>query len=289
MTPAGQTGGGRQRSLQRDGAIRIEPQTAPAISGSIIVDIPATMCASEVELVVSRTIRNGRLHVFQAPVSPESCRGVIRNTRAGEYYAVLHKARGDRAVIALSRFQLSPRSQITVTPAPLGATLEGRITMAGVPIPDTYVQVLQSSGQGWSWDTRTGGEGRYTLRVQPDGQLCLRVILPRAFNPQHPRCDQFVPGPNAVDVDLRPGTVEVVIEPKAGPIHKTQVLLVISGMSTGVTVTSRIEGRVVDLPFGRHEVRVTTMDYQHTFDSAQVVISAEQPTAVVTLRAPYSQ
>jgi hypothetical protein len=63
-TPAGQTGGGRQRSLQRDGAIRTEPETAPAISGSIIVDIPATMCASDVELVVSRTIRNGRLQVF---------------------------------------------------------------------------------------------------------------------------------------------------------------------------------------------------------------------------------
>ena len=34
---------------------------------------------------------------------------------------------------------------------------------------------------------------------------------------------------------------------------------------------------------------MTTTDYQHTFDSAEVVISAEQPTAVVTLRAPYSQ
>jgi hypothetical protein len=31
------------------------------------------------------------------------------------------------------------------------------------------------------------------------------------------------------------------------------------------------------------------MDYQHTFDSAEVLISSEQPTAVVTLRAPYSQ
>ena len=161
--------------------------------------------------------------------------------------------------------------------------------IAGVPVPDAYVEVLQSSGQGWSWDTRTDRQGRYTLRVQPDGWLCVRVILPRAFNPRHPRCDQFVPGPNVVDVDLRPGTAEVVIEPKEGPIHKTQILLVLGGMSTGVTVTSRIEGRVFDLPFGRHEVRVTTMDYQHTFDSAEVVISAEQPTAVVTLRAPYSQ
>jgi hypothetical protein len=74
-----------------------------------------------------------------------------------------------------------------------------------------------------------------------------------------------------------------------GPIHDTQVLLVVGGMSVGVTVTSPIERRVVDLPYGRHEVKLTTMDYQHTFDAAEAVITEPQPTARVTLRAPYSR
>ena len=167
--------------------------------------------------------------------------------------------------------------------------VDGLVSVARVPTPGAYVQLIQRSEQGWAWDTRTDADGRYSIAVPADESLCLCVVLPRALNRRYPRCEQFDAGPNQADIDLKPGALEIVIMPIDGPIHNTQVLLVVGGLSLGVTVTSPIEGRVVDLPYGRHEVKLTTMDYQHTFDSAEAVITEQQPTARLTLRAPYSR
>ena len=189
------------------------------------------MCVSDVELVVSRTIRAGRLHVFQAPVSPESCRWEIRNTRAGEYHAVLHKgarrSRGHRLDSIPTVSSFTDHRHARAAQRDGGRTDHDCRTTHPRHVRSRCCRVPDRAGRGTR--ERIARDATPCASSPMGGFACASYCRARSTHNTHDAISSF-PGPNAVDVDLRPGTVEVVIEPQEGPIHKTQVLLVLGGM-----------------------------------------------------------
>lgn len=159
--------------------------------------------------------------------------------------------------------------------------------------PGAHVEVFQNGGPGWSWETRTDSEGYYKVAVAPDESLCIRVRLLQALNLVASQCGGFGADSNRRDFDIPPGRIIMTLVPRDGPIHDTQVLLVLSspgvGMSSVVSVTGRIEHSFAGLKFGKHRLRATTMDYSHDFDAVEVVLSPDEPVKSVTLSVPYSR
>jgi len=276
------------------GPVRTEDPVPAGTGATLVVVAPDTLCGPDLELMVSRTVPGGggRRYVFQTPVKPPECRWTIADVRPGDYQAVLKKARGDQRVVAMSRLDVHPGSAWTTTIAPMNATVEGLITVQRIAIPDAYVEVEQRSGPGWSWDGRTDSEGYYRLAVQADTDLCIRVMLPNALN-NTLQCHAFGAGVNRRDFDLPPGRIDIVLVPHDGPIHATPILLVDSGVgsatSASVTVTARAERSFVALPYGKHHVRATTMEYDRDFDAVDVVLTPEAPVKRVSLSVPYSR
>ncbi len=251
---------------------------------------PEHMCSREPELLVTRTVSGGRQHVFQTPVTPPECRWTIADVPPGNYQAVLRLAHGDQRIVAMAHTEVHPASTWTMSVSPLAGTVEGLISVGGIPAGrGVFVQVIQNGAPGWAWDTRTDSDGYYTLAVAPDDSLCVRVTLPNALNFKSSRCGGFGPGVNRRDFDIPPGRIDVTLVPRDGPIHHTPILLILDGMSVGVTVAGRVARPFVGLDYGRHRLRATTMDYEHEFDSKEIVLSEKEPLKSVTLSVPYSR
>jgi hypothetical protein len=286
------TGGHGLVHAQLSGPVRTEDPVPAGTGATLIVVAPETLCAPDLELMVSRTVPGGRRYVFQTPVIPPECRWTIADVRPGDYQAVLKKARGDERVVAMSRLDTHPGSTWTTTIAPMNATMEGLVTVQRVALPDALVEVKQFGAPGWSWEGQTDSEGYYRLAVQADTDLCIRVMLPNALN-SILQCHGFGPGVNRRDVDLPPGRIDVVLVPHDGPIHATPILLTDSSpgpsMSASASVTGRTERSFVALQYGKHHVRATTMEYDRDFDAVDVVLTPDEPVKRISLSVPYSR
>jgi hypothetical protein len=274
--------------------VRTEERAQPGNGATLVVVAPQSLCSADVELTVARTISQGRQYVFQTPVAPPECRWVLGEVWPGDYQAVLQRARGDRRVVGLSRLDVYPGSTWTTTVSPLAATVEGLISSDGRPVGSAHIEVFQNGPPGWSWETRTDNEGYYEVAVAPDESLCIRVRLVQSLNlAAHPQCGGFGPDSNRRDFDIPPGRIIITLAPRDGPIHDTQILLVLSspglGMSGGVSVTGRSEHSFAGLKFGKYRLRATTMDDSHNFDAVEVVLSPDEPVKNVTLSVPYSR
>ena len=281
---------------QRSRPIRIETPAVPGQGGTLVVVAPETLCAADLELMVTRITMTGGRYVFQSPVAPPECEWTIRDVWPGEYQVVLKKARGDQRITAISRFDVHAGSTWTTTMSPLAATAEGLITIDGTPVGSgTHVEVIQCGGPagGGSWETRTDDDGHYRVAVEPHNNTSVRLRFPQALNVITSKCGLIGPGSNRKDFDLPPGRIIVTFVPPDGPIYETPILVVLStpgaAISNGVTVTGRIERQFVGLKFGKQHVRATTMDYERDFDTAEVVLSPDEPVKRVTLSVPYSR
>ena len=278
---------------QLSGPVRTEDPVPAGTGATLVVVAPDALCAPDLELLVSRTVPSGRRYVFQTPVIPPQCRWTIADVRPGDYQAVLQRARGDQRVVAMSRLDVHPGSTWTATIAPMNATVEGLITVQRIAVVGAYVEVQQNGDPGWSWEGRTDSDGYYRLAVQADTDLCVRVMLPNALNSIFPQCLGFGAGVNRRDFDLPPGRIDVVLVPRDGSIHPTQILLEDSGGgwagSASVTVTGRVERSFVALQYGKHHVRATTMEYDRDFDAVDVVLTPDEPVKRISLSVPYSR
>jgi hypothetical protein len=279
---------------QLPGPVRTEDRAEAGTGATLVVVAPESLCEPDFELMVTRTIpEGGRRYVFQAPVKPPECRWTIADVRPGEYQAVLQKARGDQRVVAMSRLDVYSGSTWTTTIAPMTATVEGLVTVQRIPVAGAYVEAKQNGDAGWSWEGRTDRDGYYRLAVQADTDLRVRVMLPDALNSIFPQCRGFSPGVNRRDFDLPPGRIDVVLVPREGQIHSTQIYLIDSGPVTGrgatVTVTARVERAFVGLEYGKHRLRATTFTYDHDFDAVDVVLTPDEPVKRVSLSVPYSR
>ena len=180
-----------------------------------------------------------------------------------------------------------------VTIQPLAATVEGLISVDGLPVAGTHVEIKQNGAPGWSWETRTDASGYYKVTVMASQDMCVRVRLPDSINALTAgRCRDIGPGPNRQDLDAPPGRVQVELVPRQGPILETPVLLALNssalGISAAVTVTGRTRLAFVGLIPGRVTVKATTMDGQ-VFDGAEVMLTPNEPVRSVTLSVPYSR
>lgn len=158
--------GGFGRDTQLPGPVRTEDPAPVGTGATLVVVAPDTLCAPDLELMVTHSIPDGggRRYVFQAPVQPPECRWTVPDVPAGEYQAVLQKARGDQRVVAVSRLDVHPGSTWTTTIAPLPDTVEGLVSVQRIPVVGAYVEAKQHGDAGWSWEGRTdrdalGGTG----------------------------------------------------------------------------------------------------------------------------------
>ena len=275
--------------VQLPGPVRTEDPVPAGTGATLIVVAPGTLCAPDLELIVSRTT-TGRQYVFQTPVTPPECRWTIADVLPGDYQAVLQKARGGQRMVGMSRLDVHPGSTWTMTIAPMNAAVEGLITVQRIAVAGAYVEVKQNGDPGLSWEGRTDNDGYYRIAVQADTDLCIRVMLPNALNSMSPQCLGFGPGLNHRDFDLPPGRIDVVLLPRDGPIHPTPILLAESSAgSASVTVTGRAERSFVALPYGKHHVRATTMEFDRDFDAVDVVLTPDEPVKRISLSVPYSR
>ena len=229
---------------QLPGPVRTETPLPPGTGATLVIGAPERLCRADVELLVARTVFAGRNYVFQTPVTPPACEWVIEDVRPGDYQAVLQMARGDRRVVAMSSLEVFAGSTWKLLIAPLAATVEGLITVEGVPVAGAHVEVKQNRAPGWSWEARTDSSGHYSVTLMPLEHMCVRVTLPDAINPLSAgRCQDIGNGTNRQDLDIPGGRIEVTMVPREGPILDTPVLLGLtrpeSSISVGVTVTAR--------------------------------------------------
>ena len=274
---------------QFPGRVRTEDPAPVGTGATLVVVAPDTLCAPDLELLVSRTT-TGRQYVFQTPVRPPECRWTIADVRPGDYQAVLQRARGDQRMVGMSRLDVHPGSTWTTTIAAMNATVEGLITVQRIVVPGAYVEVKQNGDPGLSWEGRSDNDGYYRLAVQADTDLCIRVMLPNALNSMSPQCLGFGSGLNRRDFDLPPGRIDVVLVPRDGPVYPTPILLAESSAGrASVSITGRVERSFVALPYGKHHVRATTMEFDRDFDAVDVVLTPDEPVRRISLSVPYSR
>ena len=279
---------------QLAGGVRTEAPVQRGTGATLVVTAPEALCRDDIELMVSRTVFAGRNAVFQTSIAPPVCQWVIEDARPGEYQAVLQMARGDRRIVAMSQLDTVAGVTSKVTIQALDAAVEGLISVAGIPIADARVEVKQNGPPGWSWETRTDASGYYKVTVNPSQSMCVWVRLPESINTLTPeRCRQFGPGTNRQDLDAPPGRIQIELIPRPGPILETPVLLVLDWPGGITSVPATIAGPTrrsfVGLVPGKHTVAAVTMDRGQTFDTADVVLTRDDPVRSVTLSVPYSR
>jgi hypothetical protein len=121
-------------AVQLPGPVRTEAPVPRGTGATLVVSAPEALCRDDVELMVTRTIVDGRRYVFQAPVRPPVCQWVVEDARPGEYHASLQMARGDQRIVAMSQFDVVVGVTSKITIQPLAATVDGLISVDGIPV-----------------------------------------------------------------------------------------------------------------------------------------------------------
>jgi hypothetical protein len=288
------TSAGMGVAVQLPHPVRTEPPVPRGTGATLVVTAPEALCREDLELMVTRTIIGGHKYVFQAPVRPPVCHWVVEEATPGEYQAHLQMARGDQRIVAMSQFQVIVGVTSSVTIQPLAATIEGLISVAGIPVAGAHVEVKPNGAPAWAWETRTDETGFYKVTAMALQDMCVRVRLPDSINPLPAgQCRDIGSGSNRQDLDAPPGRVQIELVPRDGPILETPVLLAMNsparGLSTGVTVTGRALVAFAGLTPGKVTVKATSMDYRQTFDVTEVVLTPDEPVRSVTLSVPYTR